>query len=597
MPEENTGQKSISCPECGSKITPELVDLIMHGSNAYCENCGFPFTGIDSKKGDVKPLIKSDSKKQDTAEKKKLSKEEDQWLKWKTEFNRWKNTVKDEFTTQKKKWKAKSKQVVQKNREIIQKQRQKANELTQAQISKIKSPRVHVNIETVSSTDSEGSAKRTVLIEESPKKIADVEHGFNTALDVLIQLSPFYYAFIFIVTIISMITNSWSGVFYALGSIVIEGFVIRYDLKTIIPGEKQNKVDHVGIPMIIVGTFSLHSFGIGVFILARGILHLIQYIQITKHQNPLHPALQDDDFGSTLWKREIYKSIIIVLKPLTLVYFFSAILTNIGNSLSGGSGSLGYLLYVIISGSVIVVMLNIKIFPLIKKDNIENFPEDKAIILIIVGALSLSYGMGVLLLILGIGYIDLRNSVKKLKKPLPTKIDIGKLRFHLVAKGKKGEDSEDVEGFSEQGRKQRKFDPNTGKPLDTITPISAPIQKSPPEQPIKKDEFSFYEKRIFTVLEPDVRRRLLDLQIEEDEKAEVAKSFIYLTYEKQLKYLDELERVNKRFDEDNLVMLRRIYALPISEKQHKFLAKQLDYLPEHNQEEFISFLENTVKSE
>ena len=60
---------------------------------------------------------------------------------------------------------------------------------------------------------------------------------------------------------------------------------------------------------------------------------------------------------------------------------------------------------------------------------------------------------------------------------------------------------------------------------------------------------------------------------------------------------DELERVNKKFDEENLVMLRRIYALPISEQQHKFLAKQLDYLPEHSQEEFVRFLEHTVKLE
>ena len=65
-----------------------------------------------------------------------------------------------------------------------------------------------------------------------------------------------------------MIANSSTGVFYALGCVIIEGFVIRYDLKTIIPSEKENKVDHVGIPMIIVGTFTLHSFGIGVSILS-----------------------------------------------------------------------------------------------------------------------------------------------------------------------------------------------------------------------------------------------------------------------------------------------------------------------------------------
>ena len=102
MPENKFKANSISCPECGSKISSELADLIMQGNNAYCENCGFPFRGVDPEKGEVKPLVKSDNKKEDSG-KKKLSKEEVQFLKWKTEFNRWKNIVKDEFTGQKKK--------------------------------------------------------------------------------------------------------------------------------------------------------------------------------------------------------------------------------------------------------------------------------------------------------------------------------------------------------------------------------------------------------------------------------------------------------------------------------------------------------------
>ncbi|MHA1474626.1 MAG: hypothetical protein ACTSQ5_05520 [Promethearchaeota archaeon] len=285
----------------------------------------------------------------------------------------------------------------------------------------------------------------------------------------------------------------------------------------------------------------------------------------------------------------------LVLKPLTLVYLFSAIFTQIGEAIDLSAGSVGYLMYIIISGFIVVSILYIKIFPLIKEHNVEDFPEDKAIILIIVGALSLSYGMGVLLLILGISFIDLRKSEKKLEKPLPEEIDIGKLRFHLVAKGKKREDSGDNEQFSEQGRKQRRFDPNTGKPLSFVAPISEPTQKTPSTEPIKEDKYSLYDKRIFTVLEPDVRSRLLKLQIDEEEKNEVAKSFIYLTYEKQLKYLDELERVNEKFNEKDLVMIRRIYALPISNKQHKFLADQLAYLPDNSQEEFVSFLEQTVK--
>ncbi len=593
MPEEKSKANSISCPECGSKILPELVDLIMEGNSAYCENCGFPFTGIDPKKGEVKPLVKSDSKKKDSGGK-KLSKEEEQWLKWKTEWGKWKSIVKDEFGSQKKKWKAKKQQDRQDNKELRQQMRENNKKIIQSQKSKVKPSISHLNIVVAPSNKHEEKTKKTVIIEKSPKKIADIEHNFNTALDVLIQLTPFYYAFIFIMNIVAMIA---SGSYAMLGFIIIQGFVISYDIKTIIPLEKENKTPHVGIPMIIVGAFSLHAFGVGVFILARGILHLIKFIQITKLQNPLHPAVVENEFCEHLWKREVVKSITLVLKPLTIVFYLSAILNHGEKAILTADSSIVYLLYVIISGLIIVTILNIKIFPLIKKHNVEDFPEDKAIILIIVGAISLSYGMGVLLLILGISFIDLRKSEKKIEKPLPEEIDVGKLRFHLVAKGKKREDSEDNEQYSDQGRKQRRFDPNTGKPLSFVAPISESTQKTPSTDPIKEDKYSLYDKRIFTVLEPDVRSRLLELQIDEEEKNEVAKSFIYLTYEKQLKYLDELERVNEKFNEKDLVMIRRIYALPISNKQHRFLADQLAYLPDNSQEEFVSFLEQTVKSE
>ncbi len=594
MSEKITGQKSIGCPECGNKLSSELVDIIMAGTKAYCENCGFPFAGIE--KGEVKPLVKSDKKKRVSGETKKLSKEEEQWLKWKTEFNRWKNLVVDEIGTQKKKWKAKKQQEKQKQKEFRDQQRQNIKHLRHTQKSKSKPPRVHVNIEASSPNKSKGKPKKTILINDSPKKIAEIKHGFNTALDVLIQLTPFYYAFIFIMTIVSMFTNGSTGIFYAIGSIIVQGFVIRYDIKTIIPSEKENKVNHVGIPMIIVGAFTLHSFGIGIFILARGILHLVKYIQITKHQNPLHPAVVENDFCAVLWRREVVKSITLVLKPLSLVYYLSAILTQIGELVSNPGRSPGLLIYVIISGFIIINILFIKILPLMNEHNVEEFPEDKAIILIIIGALSLSYGMGVLLLILGIAFIDLRTSVKKLEKSLPEETDVGKLRFHLVAKGKKQTDSVGSEKqYSEQRAKIRKFDPDTGKPLDIITPITGATQKISTPEPREDDKYSLDDKRIFTVLEPGVRSRLLELQIDEEEKNEVAKSFIYLTYEKQLKYLDELEHVNKKFNEKNLVRVRRIYALPISKKQHKFLAEQLEYLPENSQEEFVLFLEQTVQ--
>jgi len=143
MPENKFKANSINCPECGSKISSELADLIMQGNNAYCENCGFPFRGVDPEKGEVKPLVKSDYKKKDSGDK-KLSKEEKQWIAWKSEFNRWKNIVVDEFGSQKKKWKAKKQQERQENKELRQQMRGNNKKIIKSQKNNVKNSISHL---------------------------------------------------------------------------------------------------------------------------------------------------------------------------------------------------------------------------------------------------------------------------------------------------------------------------------------------------------------------------------------------------------------------------------------------------------------------
>lgn len=67
-------------------------------------------------------------------------------------------------------------------------------------------------------------------------------------------------------------------------------------------------------------------------------------------------------------------------------------------------------------------------------------------------------------------------------------------------------------------------DTNNGKGFETI------------------DVVKKYFLRIFTVLSKDVRQKLMDLDLTKDELKEVKKELAFLPEDKQLEYLDELEK-------------------------------------------------------
>jgi hypothetical protein len=152
----------------------------------------------------------------------------------------------------------------------------------------------------------------------------------------------------------------------------------------------------------------------------------------------------------------------------------------------------------------------------------------------------------------------------------------------------------------------RKFDPATGKPYETPKgeivfnftraskhPLQSRIHASPLPAPITESASKI--ELVYTVFEPSIRARLLSLPITVQERNEIARTFIYLTEEQQIRYLIELETVNQ----DDLTtqnLIRRIQALLLPQEQHKFLIDQLQYLPPQKQEEFVHFLEHTVST-
>jgi hypothetical protein len=148
-----------------------------------------------------------------------------------------------------------------------------------------------------------------------------------------------------------------------------------------------------------------------------------------------------------------------------------------------------------------------------------------------------------------------------------------------------------------------KFDPETGekieyedaptaqKGVDEPSSQISPKKEKPPitesaEEPAEKE----LDLEIFTVLEADVRARLLNLSIESEDRIIIGRSFIYLSVKQQRQYLTELERVNEPPGENIEELIQIIQKLPIPAHQQEFLVDQLNYIPETDHQEFASAL-------
>lgn len=154
-----------------------------------------------------------------------------------------------------------------------------------------------------------------------------------------------------------------------------------------------------------------------------------------------------------------------------------------------------------------------------------------------------------------------------------------------------------------------KFDPETGKKIVyekaptiqklVIEPSIPTVHKEEKTPIIESDEIASEEgpkKDIFTVLERDVRARLLNLSIESEDRNIIGRSFIYLSVEQQRQYLTELERVNEPSGKGIENLIKIIQKLPIPGHQQDFLVDQLNYIPEIDHQEFASALEPDLET-
>ena len=163
----------ISCPECNTKLSSELVDILLKGTDVFCEICGFPFVGI--RQGEVKPLAQAHKDEQPAQG---LSKRESQWIKWKNEWNKWKGGISKQFNQPQ----------PQPHQTNI-----RSNSESQAYAHPTH-PQSNNNFEPASQNNY--STQRTLPGQDSSSQSShedDTTRYLNKALKIMVGLSPIYY--------------------------------------------------------------------------------------------------------------------------------------------------------------------------------------------------------------------------------------------------------------------------------------------------------------------------------------------------------------------------------------------------------------------
>ncbi len=201
------------------------------------------------------------------------------------------------------------------------------------------------------------------------------------------------------------------------------------------------------------------------------------------------------------------------------------------------------------------------------------------------------------------------------------------------------------EDFIQSTRPVPRFDPRTGKPLVTIQQGEKKIEKIKPipqfdpktgkrlqpisqkseskdtkkqeknEKSIKKSqklnkikipekentsenkkfpplnlEAPKYQK-VFTVLDEDVRFRLINLPISEEKKDILANSLLYLNDSLQMQYLEEYEKINDKTRNEIKKFIEQIKNSTIPIVQQNSLISQFNHLPYNLHDDFIEFIQ------
>ncbi len=591
---QESNPADIYCPDCDAHLAPELVQLLLNGNTVYCEMCGFPFVGIED--GEVKPLKRSPNQRFDTPI---LSKSEKQWIKWKKVWKKLKTNLAVEFQELSDNLKKEMGEVSQDMDEFSHEMDEVSHEMDEVSIEfqrkQPKQKRIHI---VEKSTPSSSPVQDFEEIPHPSDPFIPRSHNsfnsvnFNPSIHILTQITPFYYVLIIFLTFLALIRRNLSGVGFA-SAILIEIFIILQEFQNFQPQIRTNQVKHAGIPMIILGFFSIRAFGIGLSLFVRGILCILAYIQKTRTESPRHPAIRENELIKPLWTREIVRSIGLISPEFLVPLFLSRLLGKIDEYIYY-NGKIGSLIWISLSGVITLFVFYLALANSFKEVNLRQIPPTKGTIAIVFGFIAFGADIGIVLLLWGLFFLYYYDLTNKLSKPMPPHADIRDIKYKLVVVPESREDP----SFSHT---EKQFSPSSstdelsdwGNDSDKSSHLhTQKLADSSPNSSDKNQDDTL--QFIYTILLPEQRARLLNLNMTKDEKDIITRALIYMSQSQQNLYLDELESINT----EELIpadLIQRIYALPLPTHQYKALVDQLHYLPLEEQSEYVEFLENSVK--
>lgn len=424
-------------------------------------------------------------------------------------------------------------------------------------------------------------------------------------------------------------------------------YIVYYDIKRITPKIKEEKYDDIMLDSFCFGILGCIFYGSGVILLIKGILIFIYVVQYNKDKQ--YKAYK---FGLKLKNslNSFSASAGFVILSLVLANIYSLSI-NGWTFLAGIEflttliGPINEILNIII---LIAIILGIFLIPIIiliidarKRKTIwqkNEFTASDAFKVFILGVFGIAiFSIGIFIFIKGIllfllvagkpfnwGKEPIKSEEKrelehkkdllkpsskelpeeeeedsqipiieteKLEEPQDDTSIIERRKEEIIAKDEPQEDANDeylkvtpstttTTTFTDDEKAEIKHDDKQLKLHDSLLPVKDEKDKLMVKQ---------YFTKIFTVLSEEIRKKLLELDIPEEDKKSLLKELAYLTKQEQIKYIESVKQLYKDIP---LKLIKRIKNLPNVKSEHyDKIIEQLNFMNIDEQFEFITFLE------
>ncbi len=445
--------------------------------------------------------------------------------------------------------------------------------------------------------------------------------------------------------------NWIDGVIFSVLTSVAGLLVAYYDIKQITPKIKEEKYDDILLDAFCYGILGCIFYGSGVILLVKGILIFIYVARYDKDKQ--HKAYK---FGLKLKNSLNNFSAnagFIILLLIIANLFISGF--N-GYSIMAGIallitliGPMNEILTILI---VIAIIIGILLIPMVillidrrKREEIwqkEEFTTSDAFKVFILGVFGIAiFSMGIFIFLKGI-LLFLLAAGKPFNWGKEPRVTIEEKREPVLKEDLLRHASENMLDKTEEGSRaplvrlgeietplneikttknkqeeisseERTFLDTIKEPVKITPPIASTIALKEDEKakvkqndnqlklhdsllPVKdeKDKLMVkqYFTKIFTVLSEDTRKKLLELEIPQEDKMALLKELAYLAKEEQFKYIESIKQLYKELP---LKLIKRIKNLPNVKPEHyDKIIEQLNFMNDEEQYEFITFLEQNA---